>query len=257
MKKSTILKSLATMALMLIGSNLLFAQNEVGKPANFQQHGNNSSGATVASELTDSVAIGSVMQYWADPDPLSTTDNTFTWTVTPALGSQTAGGTTNLATITFASTPAIGTIQVTESTASCPDPSPVSIDVQVIPVPTATFGGDPTAVCTNDPIQTFSLPVTLSTAVASGTMRINYTVFDPDGIQLIAAQDLNIKESTGSFSVTLSGATKYGAYYVIINSVSDHISRKSAVAGAIADNRINLVVNRTPVTGPIYHIPNL
>jgi hypothetical protein len=258
MKKSTIWKSLATIAIMLVAGNTLFAQ-EVAMPAGLQQHGNNSSGTAVASEAIDSVAVGSVMQYWAQPDAASSSDNTFTWTVAPALGSQTAGGTTNLATITFGAAAATGTIQVAEGTASCPDLTPVSIDIQVIPVPTATFGADPAAVCTNDPIQTFTLPVTLATAVASGTMRINYTVYNPDNSVLIAAQDLNIKESTGSFNITLSGATQYGTYYVIINSVSDHVSRKPAVdvPGAIADNRIDLVVNRTPVTGPIYHLPNL
>jgi hypothetical protein len=58
--------------------------------------------------------------------------------------------------------------------------------------------------------------------------------------------------------LSLATATQYGNYTVTINSVSDRISRKSNVAGTLAaPTTITLTVNRVPVTGPIYHLPNM
>lgn len=254
MKTSRFFTKMMVAAGIVLAGNIAIAQ-EVAMPGGFQQHGNNSSGTPAATEATDSVTVGAVLQYWAEPDALVSPNGVFTWTVT-GVGSQTAGGTTNLATVTFGAAPATGTIAVVEGDGTCADATPISIDVEVIAAPTATFGADPAPVCTNNPVQTFTLPMTLSTAVQDGLVRINYTVYNPDNSVLIAAQDANYAEATASFDVTLTGATQYGTYYVVINTASDRISRKSSVAGVIADNQIDLVVNRTPVTGPIFHLPN-
>lgn len=285
MKKLTILKSIFTLAFLVLGIAAAFAQPSTIAGVNSEtlsRHGYNSAGAAVASENTDSVTTGSVMRYYVLPDatangsytsPLTgTLTSTFAWTTTNPVGAGTPAGTIaqvgaiafgNYRQVTWSGT---GTIDLNaqENSATCTGPL-TSIPVAIIPAPTATFGLNPTAVCTNNPVQTFTLPITVTTAVndlpitPNGFVRINYTVFNPDNTELIAAQDLNMSEATANISVTLTGATQYGTYYVIINSVTDRISRKPAtdVTGAIADNRIDMVVNRTPVTGPIYHIPNM
>jgi hypothetical protein len=274
MKKSIILRGVLSMTFIVIGISATFAQPAT-IPVNgetLSQHGYNSAGTAVATENTDSVTTGSIMRYFVLPDatanptytsPLSgTLTDAFTWTFAGATGTA-SGGNANVAgfaafgnyqQVTWAGTGTIN-LSVQENSpapASCAGPL-TTIPIAIIPVPTATFGLDPASVCANNPVQTFTLPVTLTTAVSDGNLRINYTVYNPDATVLIAAQDLNIKESAASYNVTLTGATQYGIYYVVINSVTDRISRKAVtdVLGTIADNRIDLYVYRTPVTGPI------
>lgn len=281
MKKSTILRGLMTFAFVAMGLSATFAQPATIPGVNgetLSRHGYNSGGVAVAAENTDSVTTGSVMRYYALPDatanpsytsPLTgTLTDAFAWTFSGATGTA-AGVNANVAgyaafgnyqQVTWAGTGTIN-LNVQENSpapASCTGPL-TTIPVAILPVPTATFGADPAAVCTNNPVQTFTLPVTLSTAVADGEVRINYTVYNPDATVLIAAQDLDIEETSGSYDVTLTGAAQYGVYYVIINSVTDRISRKPVtdVLGTITDNRIDMYVYRTPVTGPIYHVPNI
>ncbi len=281
MKKTTILRGVFAIAIMVIGISSTFAQPATISGVNgetLSQHGYNTAGTAVAAENTDSVTTGSVMRYYVLPDatanptytsPLggSLTD-AFAWTFTGATGGA-AGVNANVTgfaafgnyqQVTWSGTGTIN-LNVQENSpapASCTGPL-TTIPIAILPVPTATFGADPASVCANDPAQTFTLPVTLTTAVADGNVRVNYTVYNPDATVLIAAQDLNIDESAVSYNVTLTGATLYGNYYVVINSVTDRISRKAVtdVLGTIADNRIDLFVYRTPVTGPIYHMPNI
>jgi hypothetical protein len=281
MKKTTILRGVLAIAFTVIGMSATFAQPATIPGVNSEtlsRHGYNSAGIAVPAENTDSVTTGSVMRYYVLPDatanptytsPLtgSLTD-AFAWTFTGATGSA-AGANANVAgfvafgnyqQVTWSGTGTIN-LNVQENSpapASCLGPL-TTIPISILPVPTATFGADPAAVCANNPVQTFALPVTLTTAVSDDIVRINYTVYNPDASVLIAAQDLNIDEGAASYNVTLTGATLYGEYYVVINSVTDRISRKAVtdVLGTITDNRINLYVYRTPVTGPIYHVPNI
>lgn len=282
MKKFTVLRGFFTVVLGIMGLTAAFAQpatiSGVGGQT-LSQHGYNAAGIAVAPENTDSVTVGSVMRYYVLPDATANASYTsplqgsltdaFSWTTSGATG--TAAGTIasvagfaafgNYQQVTWAGTGTIN-LNVVESSpapATCTGPT-TTIPVAVIPVPTATFGANPGSVCTNTPnTVSFTLPVTLATAVADGRVRINYTVFNPDASTLIAAQDLDIIETAASFNVTLTGAVQYGNYYVIINSVTDRISRKpiTDITGTITDNRIDLLVYRTPVTGPIYHLPNM
>lgn len=263
MKKSTIFKMTAALAILFVGYANSWGQ-ELANPdvTNFRQHGTNNGNTVVATENTDSITVSAVMRYWAQPDPaVANAANTYAWTITPALGSQTGGTTTNIATVTFGNAPATGTIQVVETavTGTCPG-STRSIPVEVIAKPTATGGSAPTAQCSSNPgLLTFAVPITTSTGEvvhAFNTVRVNFTVFNPDNSQLIAAQDIELVRGATTFNVTLTGAVQYGNYKVTINSVSDRISRKSAVAGTITTPDILLAVNRIPVTGPIYHLPN-
>jgi hypothetical protein len=277
MKKSTIWKSLFTLTLIAFGYIGVNAQNLTVNAETLRNHGTNATGTSVAYEATDSVTTGSIMRYYNLPDatanpayisPLGgTLASSFVWTTSGATG--TAAGTIaqvgaltygNYRQVTWAGTGTINlNVQETSAApASCAG-ALTTIPVAIIAAPSATFGSDPTAVCFSSPVQTFTLPVTLTTAVNSGWVRINYTVYDPTTAVFQAAQDLDINTSATGFDVTLTGATLYGTYYVIINSITDRISRKPVVdvAGTITDNRIDLVINRTPVTGPIYHIPNI
>jgi hypothetical protein len=278
MKKATILKSLSIVTLLFIGFIGMYAQNLTVNAESLRNHGTNAAGTPVAYEATDSVTTGSVMRYYNLPDatanpayvsPLGgTLASSFAWTTTGA--TETAAGTIaevtgqaafgNYRQVTWAGAGTIN-LNVQETTpapANC-DGALTTIPVAIIPIPTATFGANPAAVCVSSPVQTFTLPVTLTTAVNDGWVRINYTVYNPDATELIAAQDLDINESATDFDVTLTGATQYGNYYVIINSVTDRISRKPVVdvTGTITNNRIDMYVYRTPVTGPIYHVPNM
>jgi hypothetical protein len=97
----------------------------------------------------------------------------------------------------------------------------------------------------------------LPTAGAANTVRVNYTVTNPDASVLSGAANIELNKGAATFNVTLTGATQYGNYTVTINSVSDRISRKSNVAGTVTTPNITLTVLHTPVTGPIYHIPNM
>lgn len=281
MKKSTILKSFFTTALIAVGFTAAFAQPATISDVNGQalsRHGYNSSGTQVATENTDSVTTGSVMRYYVLPDetanpsytsPLTgTLSDDFEWTFTGATGTA-AGANADVAghasygnyqQVTWSGNGTIN-LNVQENSpapASC-EGALTTIPVAIIPLPTADFGDDPDAVCTDDPEQTFTLPVTLTTSVLDGNVQINYTVYNPDGTELIAAQDLDIDESEESFDVELTGATEFGNYYVIINSVTDRISRKPVtdIYGTVTEDRIDLFVYRTPVTGPIYHVPNM
>lgn len=102
------------------------------------------------------------------------------------------------------------------------------------------------------------VPFTLSSDVNTpSTVRVNYTVYNPDGTVLIAAQNVELAKSITTINVTLAGATQYGQYKVTFNAVSDRISRKSSVAGTVSTPNVLLTVNPVPVTGPIYHLPNL
>lgn len=254
MKKVTFFRMAATITGMVMISSNGFSQNEVAMPAGLLEHG-------IATESIDTVTVGATMQYWVQPDAAITgTNSTFTWTVPVALGSQTAGTPTNLADIQFSASPVASTaITVVETApAGCADATPTSFNVAVINKPTATFGTDPSGQCTNTPSSViFTLPITLTTDLPAGNpLTVNYTVTNPDASVLIPANDYNIMEATGTISVTLTGASQYGTYTVTINSVNDRISTKSNVVGTITDASIALVVNRTPVTGPVFHKKN-
>jgi hypothetical protein len=237
-----------------------FAQNEVAKPGSFHQHGKNSADATVATENIDSVTVGAVMNYWAEPDAaIAGTNSTFIWTVAAAIGSQTAGTPTNLATVTFVAAPATGTITFHEvSPAGCAATDATPINIEVIAQPTAAFGLAPASQCTQAPGGlTFTLPLTLTSSLAvAEKLTVNYTVTNPDATILSGPTNIQLSKSAASFNVTLTGATQYGVYTVTINSVSDRISVKSSIAGNVTASTISLGVSRTPTSGNIYHVPN-
>jgi len=270
MKNSTILKMTATLAIIMLGFKTLNAQETYVSPPSTKQHGTNSANQdrSATTEAVDSVTVGATLQYYVEPDPdvnVKNALNTYTWTYDPLLittGNVAAGANTQTITFVAAKPAAQGTIQVREnSVGGCNSAITTSIPVRVIDKPTATGGGIVAAQCSSDPtLLTFNVPITTTCDEiihAFNTVRVNFTVKKPDNSVLFAAQDIELVRGATTFPLALgAGATTYGNYIVTINSVSDRISRKSAIAGTVTTPDITLTVNKTPVTGKIYHLPN-
>jgi hypothetical protein len=278
MRKFTSLKSLATLCLVFVGFANVWAQNpvttEVG--VSLYKHTTNSVNPVgpVAGEAIDSVTVGSAMKYYVLPDinvnpgfvaPFTNVASTFAWTTSlptgTAAGAIAAVGVfpTNYKQVTWSGLGTINLNVVESSGAGCGSGSTTTIPVTIIRVPTVTGGAAPAAQCTSNPATvTFAVPFTLTSDISTpDKVRINYTVTNPDATVLFAAANLDLAKTATTFNLTLTGATQYGNYTVTINSVSDRISRKSSVAGTVTTPNILLTVNRIPVTGPIYHLPNI
>jgi hypothetical protein len=279
MNRQMVLKGAATLALMVAGITGVFAQNPITPETTaLYKHTTNSTNLVgpVAGEAIDSVTTTSVMKYYVLPDinvnpgfvaPFTNLVSTFGWTTSVATGSA-AGVIANVPSSVHANYQqvtwsGIGTINlnvVENSVSGCASGSTTTIPVSIINIPTVTGGAAPSAQCTSDPATvTFAVPLaTLTSDISTpDKVRINYTVYNPDNTVLFPAANLDLAKGAATFNLTLTGATQYGAYKVTINSVSDRISRKSVVAGIVNTPNILLTVNRIPVTGPIYHLPNL
>jgi len=278
MKKSTILKMTAALAILFVGYSNSWGQTLSVNSQTLSVHGANSAGTPVASENTDSVAIGGVTRYYVVPDgtanPLytgvltGTLASSFNWTTSGSTGPTSTiaqvGAITygNYRQITWGGSTGTINVNVVESSgAGCVSGTTTTVPVRVIAIPTVTGGAAPASQCgTNPATLTFVVPVALtSDLVVAGVdnrVRVNYTVTNPDATTLIAATNIDLDKTATSFNITLTGATQYGNYTVTLNSVSDRISRKSTVSGTVSTPTVLLAVLRVPTTGPIYHLPN-
>jgi hypothetical protein len=277
MKRLTFLKGLVTASLVLFGFANAFAQNPITPELTpLYKHTTNSSDPVgpVAGEAIDSVTVTSLMKYYVLPDPNVNPGfavpflnilSTFNWSTSGATGTA-AGAIANVPAalhpnykqVTWTGIGTINLNVVEVSSSGCTSGGSTTVPVQIINIPTVTGGAAPAAQCTANPATvTFLVPLALTSDISlPDKVRINYTVYNPDATVLFAASNLDLAKAAASFSLTLTGATQYGNYMVTINSVSDRISRKSSVAGTVTSPNITLTVNRIPVTGPIYHIPN-
>jgi hypothetical protein len=254
---------LITVVLMLGSAFSVFAQNEVSMPASFVQHGNKSGNVAPvppALESIDSVTVGAAMRYWVQPDAsVASGSNVYTWTIAAALGSQTAGGVTNLATVTFGATPATGTISVIESTsAGCNAGASTIINVATIAKPTGTFASASSSVCASNvaTVALSNLATTLTSAISGGAIRVTYTITDPSNA---TGTDQTVLLSAASSSFTLPAGTfnAYGVWKIKITQIDDRISIKSNVAGTVgAISEYQFTISKTPTTGPVFHLPN-
>jgi hypothetical protein len=263
---------------VVAGITGVFAQNPITPEITpLYKHTTNSTNIVgpVAGEAIDSVTTTGVMKYYVLPDinvnpgfvaPFTNLVSTFGWTTSVATGSA-AGVIANVPSSVHANYQqvtwsGIGTINlnvVENSSTGCASGTTTTIPVTIINIPTVTGGAAPAAQCSSNPSTvTFAVPLSLTSDISTpDKVRINYTVYNPDNTVLFPAANLDLAKAAATFNLTLTGATQYGAYKVTINSVSDRISRKSSVAGSITTPDILLTVNRIPVTGPIYHLPNL
>jgi hypothetical protein len=261
------------MGLILICFVSVNAQNEVVMPGGFVQHGHNSSDVATPAENTDSVAVGAVMQYWVQPDAAITgTNSTFAWTIAAAVGTQTGGSPTNLATVTMAGSPGTGTIQVVESSpAGCGSGSTTTINVGVIALPTVTYpaAGGNGSVCTTGTDGSLSAVIAAAlninwTSSVSGNRLLNlrYDLTGPAGFTNVTNHQVNITETgagAGTFAVTET-LTHYGTYTITLKDAADRVATKCnnmRNTNGITNTTYTFTVYRTPVTGPIYHIPNM
>jgi hypothetical protein len=270
------------MGLMLLSIVLVNAQNPVTPEAgvSLYKHTTNSADliGPVAGEASDTVTTTSTLKYYVLPDaavnpgfavPFTNIVSTFTWTTSVPTGSA-AGAIAAVPTavhgnyrqVNWTGTGTINLNAVENSTSGCASGTTTTVPIVIIAIPTATGGAAPATQCTSNPATlTFAVPVTLTsdlaTAGVANRVRVNYTVTNPDASVLLAATDVELNKGAVTFNVTLTGATQYGNYTVTINAVSDRISRKSVVTGTVATPNITLTVFHTPVTGPIYHIPNM
>lgn len=279
MKKTNLRKFTAIITGLVLMCGMGWAQ-ELGT-SNLYQHGSNAKhDFSYGPESIDSVSVGSTMEYYVQPDanispsyvytsPLANLNSTFTWTATPATGvtiTTKSGTLDNWKTIKWANLGSYNlNVKEQANTGTCPDGTGKTINVAVINLPTAAVGTSPAAQCATDPSSiTFIVPFTLTSDLVAGknnTVRINYTVLDPDGNTFISPTDADFSLTNPSISPTLNiiltNVTKYGDYKFVINSVSDRISRKSSVPVTYTALSETLTVNRVPVTGPIYHLPNM
>jgi hypothetical protein len=262
MKASKLLKWGALIITMMITGIEINAQ-EVGMPGGLFLFGNNSSNQPTANESIDSVTVGSTtLQYWAQPDPLLVPDpvNTYLWTITGGIGSQNSGLTSNLATFNF-TTVGTGNIGVTEKSVNGCLGAAVTIPVAVIAAPTisnVTFSAIPCPPAGTVPPYVLAGPtatLTISTS-CNGEERITviYNLTGPAGF---TAQNGVVANLGNATTINLSGTNlpQPGTYTMEIVSVTDRISQKSGITTTLNTN-YTFVVNRTPITGPIYHLPN-
>jgi hypothetical protein len=266
MKKTRMIRLAMTIVVATMAYSIGLAQETYTVPTGMYQFGVNSSGTTTVAENTDSVTVGAVMKYFALPDTataVKNTANTYAWTITSALGSQTAGTTTNTATVTFGSTATTGTIQVIETSSLGCVGSTVTDPIQSIAAPANTAITFSTLSC-----PTGSIPYTLagptvtlgiSDAMKTGAQKIivTYNLTGPTGFSSITGTVVNLAE--GVLTIPLSGVnlSQPGTYTFTITALTDRISRKSSVAGTLTVASNTFTVNRAPVTGPIYHVPNM
>lgn len=245
----------------------------IAQPTNLKPHGDNSLGATVESEDIDSVTVGSTMRYFVMPDALANPGYDFS-TNPGALVSTFDWWTDNTATVTDNTAEndvniqwtATGSdvINVTELGASCNGLDTTTINVKVINKPEAGFNHATYAddICTTDPGEViYNFPVSLSTDVNTGNIRVHLTVLNSTTSTTIFDGDLDLSDSDTQVTVgdgTNGTFDNYGAITVTMTSVSDRISRKSSVDGTLTSGAdvFTYTIVRPPSTGTIYHLPN-
>lgn len=297
MKKTTIFRITTVLVGMAITIGITRAQAPATLTAEgtaLVKDSTNSALVKTPAEYIDSLTIGAAnVKYLVYPDlkasPLynfttnatANLNSTFTWSSVPAAGvtinNAIAGFATNYAKITFPITAGDYTISTTETAISgtCAG-TPVTLAARLIAVPAVT-GGTVTGAITcpvSDVPYGLNVPTIkltgVSTAVVnngSQKLRITYTLTGPIdnygtlGTIGTANTVLGITEGTATPTLDLSalnGDVNFpGTYTFHVSAISDRISRKSAVTVAPVFTDVTFTINRRPVTGPIYHVPNM
>lgn len=250
-------------------------------PADFQEHGKNSSGATVATENIDSVTIGSTMNYFVMPDldvnqdadgPYNYTTNkdaltsTFNWFTLPDL--TVTKQEENYVSVDF---PSEGdyTLHVSElSVAGCANDT-TQIDVRVIGVPevgyTVADGSEDFCVTGTDgslSVAPSAMGIIINSDVAGNRdIIVSYRISSTNGSYNGGSPKdvtVNIGDAESSFSLS-EDLTHYGVYTVTLTNITDRISRKPATdvnGSLLANTTFTVNITRAPTTGTIYHLPN-
>lgn len=264
MKNSTIVKMAAFLAIIMFGYANVFGQTKsTSVPADFQQHPDkNGAGYATDPAHIDSLTVGATgINYFVMPDPAITGESTFGWTKTGPASDATPHATiSNQASFNFASA-GTGTISVIEtSTATCAGSSTV-IDYEVIAAPDVTAASFSALACPSGTNGSYTVPGPTATLTIDSKVKGNkqvavvYTLTGPAGFTSVGNTSLTLNDGN---SVDLSGInlTHAGTYTLRIVSIVDRISTKSGVTATI-NKDYTFTLNRAPVTGPIYHLPNM
>jgi len=277
MKKMTLIRSIATVALFLVAGMGAFAQvTGVGTPDNTTDY--------------DTVTVNSVMPYQVNGD--------LNMHALRALGilnysqftkAVSAGGTIRAASGVAASTPATTdsafsvawgntagaqTVQVTEVPQVVSGPAfsctanTQTLNVIVVARPTVVWNGAPSASGCGVAGTTVTIPYTVAgTGQYDVTYRITYTSLTGATSNVVAAGTvLNGlgNYQNGSANLTFSYAVPaitYGRYDVYVENVTDRISRKSGIITSLAADlpaaAATFYSYPTPQTQPVQHIRNL
>jgi hypothetical protein len=265
--------------MLTITSSMLFSQT---LPVTMKPHGTNSSNVVTAQEDIDSVTVGGTYEYFVMPDPainvgynplvnlLTNLVDTFNWTTkgVSVITRVLAGATPVPNYIRVAWNGAVGSLDsviVYEKTqpAGCIANSPTKIPVRLLHQPQAYFTSIVGSICSANPNTVVIVyPFTLATDVADGNITVHVKIVSPLGSTLLD-NDLSLNKTSGTTYTYNNTSSEYGTYTATITIVSDRISRKSfggTATGIVGNAGSNIVysytINRTPATGPIYHIPN-
>jgi hypothetical protein len=107
-----------------------------------------------ASAQTDTVCVNSSTVPYS---VTQTAGSTYAWTISG--GGTLSASTGNAISVNWGSTPGLYTLQVTETSASGCVGDPVSLNVRVLPLPTASIAGN-TTMCFNDGAPTITVSLT-------------------------------------------------------------------------------------------------
>jgi hypothetical protein len=278
MKMKSLLLTTALTFGAIVVLNAQTAPASVTDGSKLYQHGTNASG-TVTAENVDSLTIEAAnVKYLVYPDlnispsydfatsPSANLNSSFTWSATPNTGvtinNSVSGYASNYAQVTFGTTASAGdyTLSVTEkaTTGSC-DGAAKTIALRLVAKPTAEFGTtsstSPCLTATQLAAHTLTVTPSLTSPINSGAIQVVYTITNPAGT---VGSDQTVLLTAASSDIVLPAGTftAYGNWKITIKSVSDRISRKSNVAGTVTNGVYTYTVIPTPVTGPIYHLPN-
>jgi hypothetical protein len=277
--KRRILRFVLLAVMFAMTSSMLFSQT---LPVTMKPPGTNSSNVVTSQEDIDSVTVGGTYEYFVMPDPainvgynplvnlLTNLVDTFNWTTKGAsvITRVLAGATPVPNYIRVAWNGAVGSLDsviVFEKTkpAGCIATLPTKIPVRLIHQPQGYFTSITGSICSANPA-TVSIvyPFTLATDVEDGNIVVHVKIVSPLGSTLLD-NDLSLNQTSGTTYTFNNTSGEYGTYTATITVVSDRISRKSfggTATGIVGNAGLNTVysytINRTPTTGPIYHIPN-
>lgn len=287
MKKSTFLKAaLTVIAALTFGS--AYAQSIEAIPTDYT--------ATETEEMYQTVGYAFRLYAQPDPVYNGTNSTwTFTTTLPLLYGTSGIAMAQNWVEITNAATIGNYTVDVVEGNTliGCTDATPVTTTIHIVAAPTATITTtDATAYCGDQAAQTISVAITenVPDAFAAYAFSVTETVEEIDvngdvigtpttnatfvnhtvASMLALTGTPNFTTTFSSSALTVKNAHRTRYTYTLkkasdasaaTDGIISAISAKSNITGtqvafAFTDSEVVFLVNPTPVTGPIYHLPN-
>jgi hypothetical protein len=287
MKNSTIVKMTLTLVIIVLGYANSWGQ--ATSPASItdgsstlQKFGYNSSAVFQANEYVDSLTSGAAnVKYLVYPDSIinplynfstSKTANLnshFVWSLPGAVSIDTlvSGYASNYAKISF---PTPGTLPQNYTLSVYEKPNNTgclgtarSYTVRLIAAPTVTAATFSTLACATGTVPyTLAGPkatLTISTPVSGAKgVIVTYDLTGPTGFTGTITNGSATLGNGNIIDLAGTNLSRPGVYTLTIKTVQDRISVKSGITTTLTTgNTYTFVVNPIPVTGPIYHLPNM